>query len=153
MGFKLILLLSLLVVSSCGERDRAESPDHTQAARDVAAQKARWAAVGPQSYRYSYEQFCNCPWSGEILVTVTDRVITSAVTVADNSVIPADRYQYLDTVDQAFTRIENAIANNAARLTVTYDATLGYPTAFSVDQHLQVMDDEYGAHIWNLVPL
>jgi hypothetical protein len=56
--------------------------------------------------------------------------------------ISSDLYSNLNTVESAFTIIQEAIINKAESIIVQYDSSLGYPTSISIDMSKMIADEE-----------
>jgi hypothetical protein len=48
----------------------------------------------------------------------------------------------LQTVEDMFTMIQEAIDSKAESITVSYDSTLWYPTSLSIDRSRMIADEE-----------
>ena len=56
-------------------------------------------------------------------------------------------------IDALFDDVQGRLDQHAARLTVEYDPTLGYPRSIVVDVAAMAVDDEYSHTAGNLRPL
>lgn len=104
--------------------------------------RAQWRSLGIADYRFTFQRSCFCAPSlrEPALVNVLRGDIVS---VEDMAGAPQDPDLYY-TVEQLFEVIEDAIDQGAARLSVTYDPGLGYPTSAFIDRSEMIADEELG---------
>ena len=114
-----------------GERERLEQA------------RAQWRSLGIADYRFTFQRSCFCAPSlrEPALVNVFRGDIVSVESAASG--VPQDPAFYY-TVEQLFGIIEDAIDEDAARLSVTYDSAMGYPTSGFIDRSEQIADEEIG---------
>jgi len=110
-----VLLASLALALGCSA-DKDALADH----------QALWARSGPPSYQYTITSGGFAP-SGSLRVTVTNRTVTSAVPVGE-TFPPAVG----ETVEELFADIGVQLDSDC-KVTVHYDATLGYPLSLYSD--------------------
>ena len=130
-------LLPLLLLTACSQTVPATS----SAPETLDEARARWAAADLDDYRMTLTRSCFCPeyYRGPFEVAVDDGEVTAVG--FQGRELPADRVL---TVDALFDLLAEAYASGAARVEVTYDATLGYPTSLYIDQDEQMADEEVG---------
>jgi len=136
------LALALAVSAVCF----AALADETDRAR-MASAHALWQSAGIDTYRYSYQKYCEC-YRGEppmTVVTVRKRRVDQVFHVHDDSdrEVPArdgsnDLYW---TIDDLFAKLEAAYASEAV-VRVDYDPNLGYPVSLFIDYDPGFVGDE-----------
>ena len=122
---------------------------------DLRAARERWASQGARSYDFELTVLCFCPpdYTEPVVVAVRDGVAVAVTSLASGRPVDADRrswYERFDTVDKQFALIEDAIAREAASISVSYDQALGYPTALYIDYDFRMADEELGLRAANL---
>ncbi|HYE96219.1 MAG TPA: DUF6174 domain-containing protein [Rubricoccaceae bacterium] len=119
--------------------------------RDLAQARARWERAGLDDYTFTLQRNCFCPeeYRGPFEVQVeNDRIVR--VTREGQ---PADQHvAQVPTIEELFGLLEGAYAGSAERVVATYDAALGYPVEFFIDESTQIADEEIGYHVPALTP-
>jgi hypothetical protein len=133
-----LLALSLLLAACTQTAPTAPSdaaPDSLDDAR------ALWVEADLDDYRMTLLRSCFCPedYRGPFEVAIEDGTVAE-VTFQDQD-LPTDRAL---TVEALFDLLDDAYAQDAARVDVSYHPTLGYPTSLYVDYDTQVADEEIG---------
>ena len=107
--------------------------------------RAKWASQAPAAYSYIVSRGCFCPVEaiGPVTVLVRNGVVESLKYTQTGADVPLQYRNWFPTVEGLFAQIDSARANRVARLDVTYDPTLGYPTRIDVDVNLNIADEEY----------
>lgn len=100
--------------------------------------RARWRAAGVASYRMTIVRTCFCIGPDFVRVTVRKRRPVR---------LSAKGWWGPRTVPGMFRVVNEAIANRAAKLDVTYDHTLGLPGKIWIDRIAVAVDDEIGYRI------
>jgi len=114
--------------------------------------KARWTAVAPRHYRFTYRPTCFCGLvSGRI--TVTDGRVTSwqpdpgggsaDATVGGASPVDAAGVP-IPTVDDVIAKAAEAEEVATGRVAITYDPSTGIPTSATIDWMRTAFDEETG---------
>ncbi|MBA3468261.1 MAG: hypothetical protein H0T53_01330 [Herpetosiphonaceae bacterium] len=121
-------------------------------ASDLLQARERWASHGSRSYDFELSINCFCPpeYTEPVIVAVRAGVPVAVTSAASGRPVDPDRrswYERVDTVDELFALIEDAIARDAARLAVSYDQTHGYPTEISIDYDFRIADEELGLQV------
>ncbi|MDW5595076.1 DUF6174 domain-containing protein [Conexibacter stalactiti] len=109
------------------------------AQRRLDAARERWAALGARSYSFRVRVSCFCPDTIRRPRTI---VVRRGKPVGS---IPTHLRRYA-TVPRLFTRVQDAIDGDVARLTATYGAR-GVPKTIYVDQSFQIADEEQGVTV------
>jgi hypothetical protein len=132
-------LLALLVLG-CGTTGPSDPLDRERERLEQA--RAQWRSLGIADYRFTFQRSCFCAPSlrEPALVNVIRGSIVSVESAAGEPQDPAFYY----TVEELFALIEEAIDQGAARLSVTYDPGLGYPTSGHIDRSEMIADEELG---------
>jgi len=137
-------LLTLALVASAASF--VALADDADQARLESAQ-ALWRSAGTDTYRYSYQKYCEC-YRGEppmTVVTVRDGQVDEVFHVHDDSdrQVPArDGSNGLYwTIEDLFGKLEIAYVRQAV-VRVEYDARLGYPVSLYIDYDPGFAGDE-----------
>jgi hypothetical protein len=119
------------------------------AAAELSSHLAQWQAGGPNSYSYTITMACFCPFNEPYRVTVENNV-TTAVTAA-GAPVDAQQVSFLPkTIPAVFKLVSDNL--DAAKLTVRYDPTLGFPTSIDADPIANAVDDEFSMTITDFTP-
>jgi heat shock protein HslJ len=118
--------------------------DFIQAQKDLDA--ARTLRDSKKLTTYSLIQtrscFCMENYTRAMMYNVANGVInTWSLVYADNGAKVTIETQ-LNTVDQAFDMIQEAIDNKVANLTVEYNTITGYPISIAIDRDFMIADEE-----------
>lgn len=125
-----------------GERDSLESA------------RARWNALGSQSYRYELNRSCFCLLGGRAMtVTVQAGSVTAAEFQDSGTGVEAALLSYVPTVADLFDLIEDALDRKASYFSAVYDPSYGYPTRIEIDYSSSAADDELAISARDLLPL
>jgi len=128
----------------------------TQSADDhgLTAARTRWTNQLPTTYSFTWMQGCECigDMTRPMRISVTSGQITSAVFVDDQRAVGEPVRGYLVTIDGVFDKIQAAIDQDAAGITVAYDPARGYPTSVFVDYSRTVADEELSLQISDFAP-
>ena len=121
---------------------------------DLERARARWAEADPGSYRYDFFQGCFCAAPvGHFVVTVTDGVVTAAVTEHDGEPVSDATLDGLPTVEGLFDVVDGAIRAEVDGYRVGYHPDHGFPTVIDLDRDERAIDDELRIEAGGLVPL
>jgi hypothetical protein len=129
--------------------DRGRTRSELLAARQV------WRVAGPRDYRFRFRQSCFCApaVTAPVLVTVRGAQVVSAVYAEDGRPVAASDLGRYPSVEELFSRVEQAIATEAYEIRASYDPRLGYPTTVFVDQSPRIADEEQRLEASDLVAL
>jgi uncharacterized protein DUF6174 len=138
-----VIALAILWAASCD--GNAFGPDQFQLDRA----QARWSAAGPASYDFDVRVSCFCIATtyGTVTVSVRNHQAVSVVRTDSGTVVDSLYFQNVLTVDRMFADVRRFLDRDPARFHAAYDATLGFPTAVSVDPNAQTADDEYSFQV------
>lgn len=117
------------------------------------SQRARWEESAVLDYRFEYRERCVCGQSAMLRATIEVR--GGQVAAVSNTGAPAgtESIAAFPTIDDLFERIEEAIRDEAAALSVSYDPMLGYPTEIIIDYDYGAQHDEVTIDATGLVVL
>lgn len=140
-------LIFLLLITGCSDKEEPEPKLEfivlgTTPSSELADHRALWQNAGIRQYQFTYHQSCFCPPEENILISVENNVIVSAIYEMSGEEVGEPRRQYLLTIDQLFDEIQNAIDDEVYHLDVSYDSHFGYPTRIAIDQDLMMADEE-----------
>lgn len=114
-------------------RERTNTSEENQT--NLEAAKALWESQNMTDYSLTQTLSCFC--TPEYTMPHTYEVVNGEIITPIEENAP-ERH----TVAEAFAMIQEAIDNDVARLDVTYDAELGYPTGIGIDRDLMIADEE-----------
>jgi Family of unknown function (DUF6174) len=136
-----VVFLVALVAAGCDTTGPTDDLDRERERLEQA--RAQWRSQGIVDYRYTFRRSCFCgPDVREpAQVVVRGGQIVSVQSVASGA--PLDPALYY-TVEGLFDLLEDAIDQEAARLSATYDSGLGYPTSGYIDRNEMIADEELG---------
>jgi hypothetical protein len=145
-----LLLLGLTaVLAACSVLPSASLSPRDAILRTLAERQAQWQSKNVDDYTFTISRQCFCPFTEPLVVTVVDGVAT-AITKAGQPAAEQDAVGLPTTVPALFAVV--ATNASAAKLSVEWDVTFGFPTSIQVDADLQVVDEEFGFQITNLRP-
>lgn len=110
--------------------------------RDLLAAETKWRQHRPAHYRYTLQRACFCTpeFRKPIAIEVSGSTVTKST--VDGVALSLERRADALTVEDLFDIIRKAIDSKAARISVQYDLQNGRPLSISVDQNLQIADEE-----------
>jgi len=114
-----------------------------------------WQSKGIDSYRFTLQVSCFCLMEmvQPVTVEVQNGEVASITYVADGSPANPEFFDRYSTIDKLFTIIEDADAQNAVRLDVTYEETYGVPLSIDIDISELMADEELYLTTSNFEPL
>ena len=137
------------LTASCGLLEPDPWADR-QAALD--ANRAVWEAAAITSYTYQLRRLCYCGLAGDLIVTVEDQAVV-VVERLDGGAVPVNERQHVESIDDLFAIVQDAIDDRAFRFAVEYDDELGYPTVVDLDPIKNAIDEEVRYEASGLTPL
>lgn len=140
-SFLLTSLLAAALASGCS--DVVAPVDRSE----LDANRQKWAEHGYTSYAFSLRMDCFCAINGPVTVLV---VADSALQVTLQSTGEVLNAPWIPTIKKLFDFIDQTIARPGASLHVTYDPTLGFPTAIVADPVPNAVDDEVTYTVTNV---
>ncbi len=105
-------------------------------------QRARWQEQGILDYEFQYRERCDCGSSPlrQARVEVRNGQVVSISETGQPA--GAEPLSSFPTIEGLFDRIDAAIRDEAAALSVTYDAQMGYPRVIIIDYDYGADHDE-----------
>ncbi len=145
---KILLICALALCSGCEIFGDEKPTDELQAKRHL------WEQASYSDYSYDVFVGCFCPFEGifPATIVVRDDTIASAITIHNNTPVPADQLEAVPTIPRLFDILEDAI-EEADEIDIEYDTMVGYPVKASIDYYADAVDDEVFYEISNLAPL
>lgn len=135
-----VAIAAALALAACATDPAPESPDEQLA--ELTRARERWARAGIQAYAVTLRRSCFC--GGPRLVEVrVGEGRTIRTDLDTGQLVSADLAPWFPDVVAMFQLIEEEIRRPADRIDVTYDPTLGYAVALSVDRDRRLADEEY----------
>lgn len=115
---------------------------------DLDRNRQKWEDAKIEHYRFSLNIGCFCAFRSEmpLSVEVSNGEIVSMNGADGNPITSSNSnheyYSSYATFDRLFSELETDLAGEADEVTVTYDATHGFPTQISIDFIKEAIDDE-----------
>jgi hypothetical protein len=134
---KLLLLTLVFVLAAC-------SAGGSELSRNL----EKWQDANITHYRFSINISCFCAFRDQMPLTVEvlDGQIVYMAAVDGALVLDTDQnyelYAPHATIDLLFAEIDAAVKDGADSVTVTYDATHGFPTEIAIDYSQEIADEE-----------
>ncbi len=146
------LAFALALAACTGGGSGQKSPEEIEL---EGAQARFHQNMSQSSYSFHSRRSCECTTEAtrEMLVTVTNGAIASAIYVDDETAVSPQILDNVMTIEEAFDEIQNAIDEGVYMLHVEYDATLGYPSSIAIDYSEQIADEELSLIITDVEPL
>ena len=121
----------------------------------LASARVRWSSQHIEHYEYSLVRLCEClpEWMRPIRIKVENDVIVSLSDAQTGAAVAAERAGLYHTVEDLFDLIADAIGRDADVVDVDYHPTLGYPVRISIDDDINVGDDEFTYVASDFAPL
>lgn len=128
--------------------------DPSGARAELRAGRALWEREGLADYAYTIRRTCFCgpAVSGPVRVEVRGGRTVSVSTLGGQSVAPG-AFDRLDTVEELFEAVEDAIRAEPYQLASAYDPARGHPVALAVDYDRYAVDEENGFQVTDFVAL
>jgi hypothetical protein len=138
-------LTLVLLLTAC------EAPTAPNDREDLARARARWQALGSESYSFDLDRGCFCVLAGRrITITVQNGAVLAAEYQDSKDAVESVLLTYLPTVPDLFDLIQDAFDRNAASLVVSYDPSYSYPTRIEIDYSATTADDQISLTISDL---
>ena len=138
LGLLAVLAATCGSIGGCG--DLGPLPSELERNRDL------WLDTRPADYTYAVERLCFCGLEsrGPVRVTVQGSSVTERVYVDSGQPVSSPFEDFFPTVDGLFDLLEEAFAQDAHDIQVTYDADTGVPIDFWIDYQENLADEELG---------
>jgi hypothetical protein len=134
---KIILFTLTLLLAACS----ASTPNEFE------KNQALWDDANISHYRYTLSLSCFCAFMDDMPLTIevqNDQIVS--ITSGKGTAVDATNPSY--SIFESYIPMENLFAElksaleEADEVTVTYDATYGFPTSIAIDQIKEATDDE-----------
>lgn len=150
---KLILLTLIVILTACSAGTPTDTPTELERNRQT------WQDAGITHYSFSLNVGCFCAFRDQMPLTIevqNGKVVS--ITALDGTLVPAtdpgyETFERYATIDRIFSELEAGLAGGADEVTVTYDATYGFPREIYFDFILEAADDELSITVSNFVAL
>lgn len=118
--------------------------DFIQAQKDLDVARTLWNAKKMTTYSLVQTRSCFCveDYTRAMMYHIVDGMINtwSLVYADDGNKVTIETQ--LNTINQAFDMIQEAIDSKVANLTVQYDIVTGYPISIAIDRDFMIADEE-----------
>lgn len=134
---KIILITLLFVLAAC-----------SAGGSELSRNQQKWTDANITHYRFALNIGCFCAFRDQMPLTVEvqDGQIVHMAAADGTLVLDTDQnyafYAPHATIDLLFADIDAAINDGADSVTVTYDATYGFPAEIAIDQSQEIADEE-----------
>jgi hypothetical protein len=134
---KLLLVALAVVLAAC-----------SAGGSEFSRNQEKWQDANITHYRMQLNISCFCAFRDQMPLTVEvrDGQIVSMAAVDGALVLDTDpNYEFFAphaTIDLLFAELDSALNGGADSVTVTYDATYGFPTEIAIDFSQQTADEE-----------
>jgi len=134
---KLLLLTLVFMLAAC-----------SAGGSELSRNRENWQDANITHYRFSINISCFCAFRDQMPLTVEvrDGQIVHMATVDGTLVLDTDQnYEFYAphaTIDLLFAELDAAVNDGADSITVTYDATYGFPTEIAIDYSQEIADEE-----------
>ena len=146
--FAVAAMIGALGLSGCA--DSLTSANERGGER-IRAQRAIWDSLQLDDYTFETRRVCFCGFVGWLEVTVAGDTVQQVVALEAEDA-PQSALSDYPTVDELFDILEEAVAQDAAQIEVTWHETMGYPESFFIDYSRNIADEELGHDIRLLSP-
>ena len=134
---KIILITLIFMLAAC-----------SAGGSELSRNQQKWQDANITHYRFSINISCFCAFRDQMPLTVEvrDGQIVHMATVDGTLVLDTDQnYEFYAphaTIDLLFAELDAAVNDGADSITVTYDATYGFPTEIAIDYSQEIADEE-----------
>lgn len=134
---KIILITLIFILAAC-----------SAGGSELSRNQQKWQDANITHYRFNLNISCFCAFRDQmpLIIEVRDGQIVHMAAVDGTLVLDTDQnYEFYAphaTIDLLFAEINSAINEGADSVTVTYDATYGFPTEIAIDFSQEMADEE-----------
>src|SRR5512145_322202 len=134
---KIILVTLIFILAAC-----------SAGGSELSRNQQKWQDANITHYRFELSIGCFCVFRDQMPLTVEvrDGQIVHMAAVDGTLVLDTDQnYEFYAphaTIDLLFAEIDAAVKDGADSVTVTYDATYGFPTEIAIDYSQELADEE-----------
>jgi hypothetical protein len=142
--FLALLVVFLLAVAAVWVIWASASPETAANDEPARSPAALWESQAIEDYRYTLQVGCFClvDVTRPVVVKVKDGQVASITYADDGTAADPTLFERYDTIDKLFAIINEAEAQQPARLDVTYDEATGAPQSIVIDISEQMADEE-----------
>jgi hypothetical protein len=128
--------------------------DASGARAELRAGRALWQREGVADYAYTIRRVCFCgpEVAGPVRVEVRGGQTVRVETSSGRTIAPG-AFDQLDTVEELFATIAEAIERDPHRIMAGYDPARGHPVSLFVDYDRRTVDEENGFEVSDFVVL
>lgn len=139
-----LVVLLLAVLAAAGLAWKGALPGTTPAGESDQSPLAQWQAQGLDNYRYTLQVGCFCmqEMTRPVVIEVRDGAVATITYADDGTAADPVLFERYSSVEALFAVIEEAAAQDPARLDVVYDETTGVPLSVAIDISQQMADEE-----------
>ncbi len=134
---KIILITLIFMLAAC-----------SAGGSELSRNQEKWQDANITHYRFQLSIGCFCAFRDQMPLTVEvrDGQIVYLAAVDGTLVLDTDQnYEFYAphaTIDLLFAELDAAVKDGADSVTVTYDATYGFPTEIAIDFSQEMADEE-----------
>lgn len=141
---RLVVALAALL-AACG----SSNDPNAFARAELSRHRTQWHSAALHDYAYDFQIAANLApaVTQPVRITVTADHVTRVVNRFSGAEVSITAYPW-PTIDDLFDRADQALASGDVLVTITYDATLGYPTHIVVPE--RTPDSGWSATAGNL---
>lgn len=145
---KLLVLLTVIafVLAACSAGAQAGGDPPQENQTEIERNQEKWQNANISHYRYKLNLSCFCVFTQDmpLVIEVKDGEVVSMEYQTGNPIDATNRelFERYATIDRIFSELEADLAGAADEVTVTYDATYGFPTQATLDFVKEATDDE-----------
>lgn len=141
----LLTLLAATASATCADL----GPRDDGLAREIAGNRRLWESVRPAAYVYEVERQCFCIREaiGPVRVAVAGGQVRARTYSGDGSPVRDDLRSLFPAAEGLFDILEEAVAQGAHQVQVTWDPATGLPLDFWIDYNVNMADEEQGYRI------
>ena len=143
-SFLLRGLATCLILMSCLVLETPACSESAQAQQQLNDNHSKWTAKNVKDYQFTFSWGCFCPpeHNKPVIISVRNGVLAGIKYADGSGAVDKSKYTNYRTIEGLFEFIQDAINRKAYRITVSYDANLGYPTTASIDYDQRIADEE-----------
>ena len=118
--------------------------------RDLQAAKEQWERTNIEDYKVEIERICFCGGPFRYTMSVNDGEIVEVLDSETGEAV--EHLGGYSTIDELFTWLEQAAAQNPQKLELEFHPQLGYPTFVDYNQSDMIADEEMLMRLEDLQP-
>ncbi len=154
----LVLIVLCLCLSACGEKETTTEVEEETVVPDVEVegvskadittelktQKEKWLSHKISNYQIEMQKLCFCPPEvvRMMIFEINENEIKTARYVDTGDTVAPENYNQDNTIEGLFAVVEQAMTNDPAEISITYDEEYGFIKSVTIDFHEKTLDDE-----------